>query len=172
MAGLYSGYRDAAQLGVDRFLALLGARCRWPDQDCLIIDAGTALTIDLLRSDGQHQGGCILPGLALMRSALAAGTERLGADIDATLGRELRESGALADHTGLAIELGIGHAALGAIERLRCAYPGAQMLLCGGDAPLFAEALALPDSLHPTLVLEGLACYANCTGTGTDHPPR
>lgn len=166
LAGLRNGYRDPAQLGVDRFCALLGALQLHPGRDCLIIDAGTALTIDLLRADGRHLGGCILPGLSLMRSALGAGTDQLGKSIAAdALPAEL-DTTAVADHTALAIELGIRHAAIGAIERLRRGRPDWPLLLTGGDAPLLSLALAKPWELRDSLVLDGLARYAAAVQTG------
>jgi type III pantothenate kinase len=59
--GVHNAYSVPEGLGVDRWLCLLGAAARVP-QDIVIIDAGSAITIDLLRADGQHLGGAILPG--------------------------------------------------------------------------------------------------------------
>ena len=59
--GVINAYRSAAGLGVDRWLCLLAA-ARLISQDAVIVDAGSAITVDLLRSDGQHLGGAILPG--------------------------------------------------------------------------------------------------------------
>jgi len=59
--GLINGYEQPGRLGVDRWLALLGA-ASMKASDCIVIDAGSAITIDLLRGDGRHLGGAILPG--------------------------------------------------------------------------------------------------------------
>jgi type III pantothenate kinase len=59
--GVTNGYRQPECLGVDRWMTLLAAREMLPG-DCVIIDAGSAITLDLLRTDGQHLGGAILPG--------------------------------------------------------------------------------------------------------------
>ncbi|WP_295451148.1 type III pantothenate kinase, partial [uncultured Thiodictyon sp.] len=70
--GLRVAYAEPARLGVDRWLALLGA------QGCdaaLIVDAGTAVTFDVLAPAGLHLGGLILPGLTMMRDSLLAGTQ-------------------------------------------------------------------------------------------------
>jgi type III pantothenate kinase len=167
---LSNGYRDPAQLGVDRFLVLLAARQLLPESDCLVVDAGTALTIDRLHASGQHAGGSILPGLGLMRAALAGGTDRLGAALAPVVAgapndRESSESGPVdADpfapgrDTRSAIEAGILSAALGAIELQR--EPGLPILLCGGDARRLARWLPQPWRLLPELVLLGLARYA------------
>jgi type III pantothenate kinase len=165
LGGLRNGYDDPTQLGVDRFLALLGGCLLWPGQACLVVDAGTALTIDHLDANGHHLGGCILPGLSLMRRALAAGTDRLGAALEehASHRADAPPSTAPAHNTRAAIEAGILSAATGAIETQRGhpgPDPGLPLLLCGGDAALLAGCLRPPCRLLPELVLLGLAEYA------------
>ena len=59
--GVINGYAQPDRLGVDRWMALLGA-AGMTASDCIVIDAGSAITIDLLRGDGRHLGGAILPG--------------------------------------------------------------------------------------------------------------
>ena len=59
--GVTNGYRQPERLGVDRWMTLLAAR-EMLSGDCVVIDAGSAITLDLLRADGQHLGGAILPG--------------------------------------------------------------------------------------------------------------
>jgi len=61
-AGVVNGYTDPSKLGVDRWLALLGGIDFSDSVDKLIIDAGSAITLDLLSQDGRHLGGAILPG--------------------------------------------------------------------------------------------------------------
>ncbi|ALO36211.1 type III pantothenate kinase [Colwellia sp. MT41] len=72
---LLSAYQQPATLGIDRWLALLGTIHLYPKENVLIIDAGTATTVDLLASNGQHQGGWILAGIkALFNSILTHST--------------------------------------------------------------------------------------------------
>ncbi len=59
--GVTNGYPEPASLGVDRWLNLLGT-AGLVQQDAIIVDVGSAITVDLLRADGQHLGGAILPG--------------------------------------------------------------------------------------------------------------
>jgi type III pantothenate kinase len=75
-AGLRNAYRDPQQLGVDRWVALIGA---WHLQRgaCCVLDIGTAATMDAATADGQHLGGYIVPGPGLMRESLHAGTSDL-----------------------------------------------------------------------------------------------
>ena len=72
---LTSAYQEPTTLGIDRWLALLGATRLYPKQNVLIIDAGTATTVDFVDNLGQHQGGWILAGIqALFDSILANST--------------------------------------------------------------------------------------------------
>jgi type III pantothenate kinase len=72
---LMSAYQKPTQLGIDRWLALLAATHLYPNKNVLIIDAGTATTVDLVSGNGQHQGGWILAGIrALFNSILSHST--------------------------------------------------------------------------------------------------
>jgi type III pantothenate kinase len=72
--GLRVLYETPETLGADRFAALIGARHR-TQRACVVVDCGTAVTVDALAENGDYLGGAILPGLAMMRAAL---TERTG----------------------------------------------------------------------------------------------
>jgi type III pantothenate kinase len=74
--GMRSQYQDLTKLGADRWAALIGARAL-SKKNTLIVNAGTATTIDLLGSNGVHYGGWILPGLGLMQSSLVSNTAQL-----------------------------------------------------------------------------------------------
>ncbi len=78
--GVISGYQDPKQLGVDRWLALLAANSLFPMKNLLIIDAGTATTIDCLSAHGQHLGGWILAGIDLQLSSLITNTSNIVAE--------------------------------------------------------------------------------------------
>ena len=60
---LILAYKDSSKLGVDRFLAMLGALEHFPNDHLLIIDVGSAVTFDVINDKGEHQGGLIMPGL-------------------------------------------------------------------------------------------------------------
>lgn len=72
-----SAYEEPSRLGVDRWLALLGAAKLFPNKNILIIDAGTATTVDLLAANGQHQGGWILAGINTLVASVLAGTSQV-----------------------------------------------------------------------------------------------
>ena len=153
-AGLRIAYADPRNLGVDRFLALLGAHAR--GTPALVVAVGTALTIDLLDAGGRHRGGRIAPSPALMREALHVRAAHLpiagGAYVE------------FADDTQAALASGCEGAALALIERSQHAATALldvapRLLLHGGGAPALLP--HLHDARHaPRLVLEGLACWA------------
>ncbi|MEW6165608.1 MAG: type III pantothenate kinase [Pseudomonadota bacterium] len=148
--GVINGYADPVRLGDDRWAALIGARGLHAGH-ALVVMSGTATTIDILDATGRFAGGLILPGLALMRDALARNTAGLP---EARGG--FRE---IPTNTDDAIASGAVQATLGAIERMarRAAGTDFLCLLSGGDAPLLAPLLDLPLRQVDNLVLEGLA---------------
>ena len=152
--GVANGYDHPAQLGADRWAALVGAR-GLHRADALVVMAGTATTIDMLAADGTFRGGLILPGFDLMRQALARNT----ADLPEARGL-YRD---LPTNTDDAIDSGALHATLGAIARMgRHAEADFCVILSGGAAELLAPHLDLPLRRVDNLVLEGLARAAGC----------
>ena len=156
--GIRSGYRHPRRLGVDRWVAMIGA---WAElaSTCVIVDAGTAVTIDAIDDDGQHLGGQILPGVRLMLEALAASTS----DIPPVGGKLAAASGLdmFGDTTSKAVQHGAWNAVAGAVDRaittLRSNAYEPAVVLTGGDASRMLTALGT-ESLHrPHLVLQGLA---------------
>ncbi|HET7395675.1 MAG TPA: type III pantothenate kinase [Gammaproteobacteria bacterium] len=157
-AGVSSGYRDPARLGVDRWMALIGAFNRHDAPAC-VIDCGTAITLDAITREGKHLGGLIAPGINAMRHALA-GT---GAEIEEDAG-----DGAtviFAHDTHAAVAGGALNAAVGLIERVSARMTAklgssTTCLLTGGDAARVLPCLQEGYRLVPNLVLEGLAVMA------------
>ena len=152
--GVRNAYLEPAQLGPDRWAALIGARARRRTAT-LVVSAGTATTVDILDRDGCFCGGLILPGLAMMRRALAGNTARLPY-ADGHFELQPRR-------TVDAIVSGCLQAQLGAIERMYrqiAAEEGAEVLLTGGAADALHPLLEMPVERAPRLVLEGLAVLA------------
>ncbi len=71
--GITNGYQQPEKLGVDRWLGILAAKAKQPESS-VIVDCGSAITVDLVTSQGEHLGGYIAPGLRLMRDALGRKT--------------------------------------------------------------------------------------------------
>jgi type III pantothenate kinase len=152
--GVRNSYEQPAQLGADRWAALIGARSLH-EGACLVVSCGTATTIDVLDAAGIFQGGLILPGLDLMRSSLTAAT----AQLRTAAGKHAQ----LPRNTDDAIVSGSIEATAGAIARMFphiAAQAGAICLLSGGGADAVAPHLHLPVRRIDFLVLEGLAHIA------------
>ena len=151
--GVKNGYKSPAQLGADRWVSLIAARELNPGS-CLVVNAGTATTIDLLEADGRFRGGLILPGLELMRHSLAHHTA------DLPLARAAH-AGVPTD-TDAAIVSGTLEATVGAIERMyaRLETQPATCLLAGGAATELQPLLHIPLQNVDDLVLRGLARIA------------
>ncbi|MCC7039798.1 MAG: type III pantothenate kinase [Burkholderiales bacterium] len=150
--GVTNRYRDPAQLGSDRWAALIGTRHLLGARPAMVVVCGTATTIDFLTADGVFKGGAILPGVGLMLRSLNEGTAALP-----------DQGGEFADYptrTVDAIASGCQHAQAGAIERLfaheRQTTPDVTCLLSGGAAPAVAPRLTIPYTAHENVVLEGL----------------
>jgi type III pantothenate kinase len=155
--GVRSHYANPEQLGPDRWAALIGARAHI-DSPCVVVDAGTAVTVDALAEGGEFLGGLILPGLELMAASLARGTARLE--------REAGRVETFPTNTADAIASGAVQSVCGAIDRMRAALRGSGaeapwVLLSGGAATALAPHLSPPVKVVPTLVLDGLVAIAN-----------
>lgn len=157
--GVTNGYRDAAQLGADRWAALIAAHHAQRGHK-LVVNAGTALTVDALTDEGRFLGGLIVAGPALMRRSLDRGTAAL---------REAHGSvREFPDNTPDAIWSGAVLAGAGAVGRLAAAMdahgsPAGLIILSGGAAQELAPSLDLPFQLHENLVLDGLQLIARNT---------
>ncbi|HYC35050.1 MAG TPA: type III pantothenate kinase [Usitatibacter sp.] len=154
--GVVNGYREPAQLGPDRWAALVAAQHAEPGHK-LVVNVGTALTIDALRADGHFLGGVIVPGPALMRRSLDSGT----AGLRLTEG----EFDELPKGTADAITTGALRAAVGAILGMRdaMARQGAQprrAVMSGGAAGEVAPRLPMDCVILENLVLDGLVRIA------------
>ena len=150
--GVINSYSTPSQLGADRWASLIGARHLHAGAS-LVVNAGTATTVDLLGADGVFRGGVIFPGVDLMKKSLAENT----AGLPLAEGKYAEEPRNTAD----AIASGCLHAQAGAIERLfEKLGQGALCFLSGGGAPKLAGLLKIPMRAVDNLALEGLVRIA------------
>lgn len=154
--GVTSHYNPPKQLGVDRWMSLLAARSRYHSA-CLVVSAGTAMTVDALTADGQFLGGIIVPGIGLMQQALQQGT--------ALVGHAEGLIQTFPDNTANAVRTGTVLAMAGAIslmhERLSSlSAMRPRCLLTGGDAAVLRPLLQFDVECLPDLVLEGVLLTA------------
>lgn len=155
--GVTNGYDHPNRLGVDRWVALIGARQRilerGPAQPALVVMVGTAVTVDALDEGGRFLGGLILPGFGLMLRALEMGTAGLKAPTG--------EAVDFPTNTSDALMSGGSDAIAGAIERMhrkllqRCGEAPA-LIMSGGAAVKLASITDLPFETVETLIFEGL----------------
>jgi type III pantothenate kinase len=155
--GVTNSYAIPAQLGSDRWAALIAA---WQHVRgaCLVVNSGTASTIDALSNSGEFLGGLILPGIELMRNSLGGAAANLQSG-----------GGSYADfprNTKDAMQSGALQATCGAIARQYqlLGVADAPVLLGGGAAPVLLAHLGLPVQRAGNLVLQGLLLIANETG--------
>lgn len=153
-AGLRCVYEQPARLGVDRWLMLLAVWLQQGGPAC-VAAAGTALTFDAVDAQGQHQGGCIAPGLRAMQQAVLDSTA-----FESAAPAEAFSAGLGVD-TESCVRQGALHAAAGLLDRLGAEHgAGAACLLAGGDAPRLLPHLRSHWRHRPALVLEGLLALA------------
>lgn len=149
--GVRNGYANAAQLGSDRWASLIAA-WHMVRAKCLVVNCGTAITIDALSAQGEFPGGLILPGLELMQRSLAAATDQL------KFGHVQGKYMQMPTNTADALFSGAIQAACGAIQRQHALLGDADaaVVLSGGAAELLREHLNLQLRVVDNLVLRGL----------------
>ena len=162
--GVKNGYAEPAQLGVDRWLAMIAA-IHQASGAVIVVDCGTAVTIDLVDDSGQFRGGVIMAGLGLSRSALSVGTAAL-ASYEPDLITPAATSTADAVVSGTLVGLA------GAIERViqeQSAMLDTEptIFLTGGDAEQLLLLLNCMVEMQPDLVLHGLKVWID---QGKDNP--
>jgi type III pantothenate kinase len=156
-AGVKSAYRNPEQLGVDRWLAMIGAYQLERVAAC-VVSVGTAMTVDGVDASGQHLGGIIVPGPDLMVDSLYRNTSDIASR--ALTGSE--GTSLFADNTQAAVHQGVIHSLAATIERT-CHDMYARfdkmpaLLITGGASGRITGALRVPFRIVPDLVLRGLA---------------
>lgn len=159
--GVRNGYQRPGQLGADRWAALIAARKRITAGDlfpppCVVVNVGTAVTVDALDADGVFRGGLICAGLNLMLQALANNT--------AALKIAPGEYHGFPRNTADALYSGAVQAVCGAIEQMRERLAGAgdatRCFVSGGAASEVTPHLRGPIEAVDNLVLEGVVALA------------
>jgi type III pantothenate kinase len=148
-----NNYKTPTTLGYDRIAATVGANLRYPSQNCLIIDIGTAIKYDLVSAENAFEGGIISPGRRMRFNALHTFTKKLPlldtVEIPDLVGHSTEScmksgvmNGITAEINGIIDEY---------LKKLKLT-----VLICGGDAPYFETKIKYPTFAAPNLVLEGL----------------
>lgn len=181
--GVTNAYPEPSALGVDRWLAVIAAH-EMAGAAC-VIDAGTAVTVDVVDTKGLHRGGLIVPGIDMMVNALLDRTSEIAqkarkrpgsARTDAIAAVQMFASSTAAAVANGALVTLAAAADRAAAEAIRQCGGSARILLTGGDAERLARAMQTRTEIVPELVLRGLAVLAreqpaaggmSATGRGT-----
>ena len=148
--GVVNSYLNPESMGVDRWMALLAAYEKYQQALC-VIDCGTAVTFDVLSSEGMHQGGLIMPGVYMMQQALFRDTDRVNIGAGKLV--------PLANNTSDAVYSGCLQLLASGLDGLCMQQSVDDGLLCvltGGDGELLAGLMNCHCSYEPDLILYGL----------------
>ena len=155
--GVTNGYEHYQQLGVDRWLAVLGASAIYPNQACVIVDSGSATTIDVLNEKLVHQGGWILPGLNMIVESVVNNTAQVTGELSyfdkIVFGRTTKDNVALASW---AATKGMIEEAI-ALTASHNEQP--KLLITGGNGKALCKLLKHGEYVED-LVFKGLSLYA------------
>jgi len=147
-------YKTPKTLGRDRIAAAAGAKALFPDNNCLVIDAGTCITSDIVTDSGIYLGGAIAPGINMRLQAMHHFTKALPLvemrDFNQILGRNTEES-LLAGSMGAVLKEVDGF-----IDHYQAEYSDLKVLFAGGDTDFFDKNLKNEIFAVPNLVLSGL----------------
>jgi type III pantothenate kinase len=161
--GITNAYPEPANLGVDRWLAMIGAHALHREPLC-VVGVGTAATIDGVDSTGRHLGGLIIPGPDLMVESLLRNTSEIARRAQ----QGSVDDGLFANNTLGAIRQGSAHAVAALVERAvesMQARVGVRptLIFTGGASADVARLIRLPHTVFADLVLRGLAVLARET---------
>ena len=154
--GVRTYYADPSLLGSDRWAALIAA-WNWQQKGCLVVDVGTAMTVDVLSDTGEFLGGIIVPGFELMKRALTTNIT--------TLQNQEGEFSDFPNNTANAIHSGTVHALVGTVKRMSELFSITlghipKCIISGGASQQLMSELNMDASVVDNLVLEGLVLIA------------
>ena len=152
-SGLKNSYKNPEQMGVDRWLNMIAARAEF-NNHLILIDCGTAMTIDIVKVNGQHAGGFILPGLMMIQDTLISNTNRIKVDSNTT---GIIEP---ANNTQDAISNGAMISLVASIENVFNRFidnnEKTDCVITGGDASQVMRNLSINYVHRPMLIFDGL----------------
>tara|TARA_R110002049_G_scaffold81529_2_gene207433 strand:- start:8428 stop:9156 length:729 start_codon:yes stop_codon:yes gene_type:complete len=147
-------YTTPKTLGVDRIALVSAAAAKYPNNDVLIIDAGSCITYDFINNKNEYFGGAISPGLSMRYSSLNTFTAKLPL-LDVSLPKKL-----IGDTTAASIHSGIVNGVLyeidGFISSYKANYSDLTIILTGGDAHFLRDRLKNDIFANSNFLLEGL----------------
>lgn len=159
VTGFVNGYQYPGRLGIDRWLAALAAYRDSGNRACLVVDMGTAITLDYMNERGVFEGGYIIAGKQLLQAALLKDTDKVRFDASATNQPWPNWPSATTE----AVQWGVDFVLHAIVERgikqaqNRRGSDDFTVYLTGGDASLLTQQFKNTVQYRPDLVLDGLA---------------
>ena len=147
--GVFNAYVEPERLGIDRWLGVIAAH-HLTKSDVVIVDAGTAIKIDVVGKGGIHLGGYIAPGLGMMEEALLSKTAKIRYDA-----HEVLVGRGLPDSTARAVTEGCHEMVFGFLERIHRRYPDFKWVVTGGDSHILLILMGISMEYQPNLVALG-----------------
>jgi len=154
---LINSYTDSESLGCDRWLGMIACYETSYGKSFILLDIGTAITIDIVNKSGNHLGGLIFPGLKKIRECFDNFSISSSKNIE-KIGQSTEEAWTIG--TLNIIVNAINHK----IGELKVKFPDALIFLTGGGYAEIQEFLEFDHSYHENLVLDGLELYVNNMG--------
>ncbi len=159
-SNIINHYKTPHTLGLDRYAAVIAADYLFPQQSCLVIDAGSCITYDFIDKDKNYLGGSITPGIQMRFKTMSSFTGRLPlVESDINKDTDYGDDTTSAIRSG--VQKGVVYEALGFINSFYSKWPDLKVILCGGDVNFFDTQLKNSIFAHtlktePHLVLIGL----------------
>jgi type III pantothenate kinase len=162
--GVTNAYKEPTRLGADRWANLLAAHAHYR-APVVIVDCGTAITVDAMTADGRHLGGLIAPGIELMTASLTNSAP--GIEI---IDSENHDIVLLGSSTEVGVTGGVLYTAVSLVDRVFIDLKSelgksAMQIITGGDAGRITPLLSSQPIYEPDLVLKGLAAFARANET-------
>lgn len=160
-SGLVNQYKDLDRLGVDRWVAAIGARALQASGDLIVVDVGTAVTIDAVDAANNYLGGVILPGFTMMHDSLVGRTAGIRSQRQEALS-------VIGKNTQECVNAGAHYGVIGAIERIvsemqvNLKSDSQKLIITGGDAEIVTASSHLQFEYQSNLVFDGLIALSEC----------
>lgn len=161
-----NSYTEVSQMGIDRWLATIAAADYCRAENCVVVDLGSAITVELINANGAHEGGYIIPGMQMMLKSLFADTAQVKVP-NLTAQQNLNPG----KNTASCVSSGILNAVVGIIHRsvaqLVELSPNSptRVLLTGGDVALIESNIDIAEKKE-NLVFDGLYLWQNSAING------
>lgn len=152
-------YKTPQTLGADRLALVAGAIETFPNQNSMVIDAGTCITYDFISSEAEYLGGIISPGVAMRAKAMGTMTQALPIIkppyFNEILGRSTEEC------LGAGVSAAVTAEISGIINEINLRFDEVKVIFTGGDTELLVTPLKNNIFADPEILMKGLNAILN-----------